>query len=261
MDVLQESHEEVADILRQLRATSELPVFQLYRYPLIQGFQQFVNEDTDSEKDDEDLPVKINGISQQLDFSLMSSEGTDGELGALDQIAAPVPPITLEYDDEVELATTEIAALDEVREMTPEPPKAPVIPSSSPRQSPVSPPEPAVNARLSPLPPPNPVNTAGDTDQVAMPVVEDIENLPPTYMEATASPPPEPLPIVTEPPAPPVPVVQSFEDSATSNGGSGDLGSDHTRASPEVRTKAPSVQINYQSPKPFKSPDQLVIRF
>ena len=59
VNVLDKTHEDVVDILRQCREVDAAPEFVLYRYPLNQGFQPLVNE-SDSEED-ADEKAFING--------------------------------------------------------------------------------------------------------------------------------------------------------------------------------------------------------
>ena len=59
MNVLDKTHEDVVDILRQCREVDAPPQFVLHRYPLIEGFQPFVNE-SDSDEEAENTAF-ING--------------------------------------------------------------------------------------------------------------------------------------------------------------------------------------------------------
>jgi hypothetical protein len=61
--VLDKTHEDVVDILRQCREVDAPPQFVLYRYPLIEGFEPFVNE-SDSEDDAEEDAAFKNGTCE-----------------------------------------------------------------------------------------------------------------------------------------------------------------------------------------------------
>lgn len=272
----------MADILRRLRATSELPIFQLFRYPLVEGFERFVNEDTDSEKDDgfeQEEVVKINGISQQLDFSMMSSDDAELNTSALLEsthtpILATLPNDEFEESDEIQMTQEDTISTDELIQpvfnqsadeggvdlhptavsSSPPPPsqKAPVNaniitapPSLSSSPTPQSPNSQhsspvqiitaeSTNARLSPLPIVATSMTSSNDDQHDSAHSADDSSF-------------DVLP-------PPPPVQPQHQPT------SAEIGNVANRAASPVRTKSPSVQINFQSPKPFKSPDQLVIR-
>jgi hypothetical protein len=222
----------VADILRNLRTNSTVPIFQIYRYPLIEGYEQFTNADSDSDLDADPTQVtdSTKGINQQLDFSIISSEDVLTEL-TNDEPETRLPAAhgdqfetTEDFETQAQndrahtpvLADHLVSKLNPVNHWNESPP-------ISPPKSPIAFLE--QNSRLTPIEPASPVSAPAENQPVNS---ESYDSDHASYEDN--------LPVL-EPEIEPVPELVP---------------------SP-VRNKQPSVQVNYQSPKPFKSPDQLVI--
>ena len=134
--VLDESHEEVADILRDLRASDELPVFTLYRYPLVQGFERLVNEEeSDPEETDEFPSHAHNGISQQLNFSLISSSDAEP---VTENLPAPVSSIPDEFAEPEPLPVQNSVPVNHLRPVETPPPITPLDSAHAFDPSPIS---------------------------------------------------------------------------------------------------------------------------
>ena len=235
--VLDESHEEVADILRDLRASDELPVFTLYRYPLVQGFERLVNEEeSDPEETDEFPSHAHNGISQQLNFSLISSSDAEP---VTENLPAPVSSIPDEFAEPEPLPVQNSVPVNHLRPVETPPPITPLDSAHAFDPSPISNSfEPVIHSSPEKIP-----------EKIPSPSISPVVN-------SRVSTPPEPSPEpVNEIPAVPLANIEIVPVPVKP------LPVDQRPPSP-VR-KPPSVQINrpitdYQSPKPFKSPDQLV---
>lgn len=229
--------------MRDLRASEELPVFTLYRYPLVQGFERLIEDESDPEESGEFPSHSHNGISQQLNFSLISSSEADP---VPESLPAPIPTIPDEFS------------------------------SPEPEPLPIQPPAPVNHTAPVETPPPiTPLDSAHAFDPA--PITNSFEPVIHSSPEKRLSPVTvSPVPVspvansrVVTPPAP-EPVIEPVKTTVVPHANiemvTQPVKSVTTPVEPRPPSpvrKAPSVQINrpitdYQSPKPFKSPDQLV---
>lgn len=223
-NVLNTEHEIVASLLRELRNNKEMAEFTLYRYPLIQGYER-IEEFTDDEGD-------VQVVNQQLNFSQVSSAEIETEIEQLapssvsnSSIPPPAPPSASENEEIDHLPT---------------PPSSPPPRYESP--SPTPPTQIESPAAISPIPPPliESRKSVTSTPPLSIPPPSEITDaspstpLMPDYSHQIDSP-------------PPLQILNAEADHLDQN------------ASSDTRDTTPvkSIQINrdFQSPKPFKSPD------
>lgn len=220
VSVLDKTHEDVVDILRQCREVDSPPQFVLYRYPLIEGFQPFVNE-SDSEDDAEDTAFinGTSGINAQLDFSVLSSD-------SVDEKPLPIP----------EFVRTPVQAPDADGDSMPPPPltpkedrmEEPETQEALPLIQPVSPSSVTYEPESTTIDPsiPEPLSFPNDT------ITNSNPSPSPSYLSENVSDPVTPNKTQSPPITP------------------------SSLASPSAST-APQPPIDFQSPKPFIAPERL----
>ena len=216
--------------------------FTLHRYPLIQGYER-IEEFTGNIRrknpffldniisDDEgDIPV----VNQQLNFSQVSSAEIETEI-------EPLAPSSVSNSSPPPPAPPSASENEEIEHL-PTPPSSP-----PPRYESPSPPPPTQNespVAISPIPPP--------LIESRKSVTSSPPSIPPPSEITDASPSTPLMPDYSQIDSPPPPpqILNAEADNLDQN------------ASSDTRDVTPvkSIQINrdFQSPKPFKSPDTVI---
>ena len=218
--------------------------FTLHRYPLIQGYErieEFTGKILDNDlnhfdnnyniSDDEgDLPV----VNQQLNFSQVSSAEIEPEI-------EPLAPSSVSNPSSPPPLAPPSASENEEIEHLPTPPSSP-----PPRYESPSPPPPTQATEspvaISPIPPP--------LIESRKSVTSTPPSIPPPSEITDASPSTPLMPDYSQIDSPPPPQILNAEADQLDQNSSSD-----TRDAP-----VKSIQINrdFQSPKPFKSPDTVI---